>query len=301
VNNEELLYQLARGYAEREGAQLRKELKVENAPTPGLDKKLRRGLFRLKYKIHVRVAGMAAACLALALLLPLILQQTGPGVLAPTPQIAAPAPAAGEFAETEEFGALAAARGGALADDYIGIAPTNEPLVGFDAQIGDQLPPELTLPPPVGYGEYVTPFAVTGGLDGELGGEGVGWAEGYSGLFLEPAPPLNFELPEGFYLDFSMYGHEEFLPSYTLLHGQNGVISFGVGHLENLDAEHLSIFEDGTLAQMQLGSHVVHYTFTMERLPLVLFAKEGMFYQISGCPNTTLEDILVLIEAIIAG
>ena len=291
MSNEELFCRLARAYAEKEGAKLRQELSAENAasPTPGLDKKLRRGLFRLQYKVHLRVVGTVAACLALALLLPPILQQPEPGAFAPQPQMAAPVPAAGALPEEAEiFGDFARIDGELDAH----IAPAGDAGVAFE-MYSDQLP-EPPLPSP--RGEDIVPFAAAG-FEETLEVE---WNASEADL-----PPLSFELPEGFGLTDAFRWFDGTGSSYIFSFGRDQTIGLNIDYQGGIGLGFDSSFaEDNSLFnRMQLHGHTIYYDHLPERsrAALVIFTKGDEFYHISGCPYTTLEDLLLLAEAIIAG
>jgi len=297
--SENLLHQLMSDYAEREGAQLRKELNTgsANVPTSGLDKKIRRGLFKLKYRVHVRAAVAVAACLALALLLPPILQQqTRPDAL--VPPIAAPAPAAAEGAlPVEAFGSeLARIEGDAEAQ------------IAFDAASDGLLPQDFM---PDAQNEYALPFVVDfddiaiewyGYLDPELvGGRGA----------IEPPPnvELSFELPEGFELVDAFSWHDGTGSSYLFSLGLNRTIGLNIdyhrGFWFNFDG-YIAEGDPSLLSRMnrtQLNGHTIYYDREPERSQpaVVLFTAGDHFYQLSGCAYTSVEDLLLLAEAIIRG
>lgn len=83
-----LYKQMADIYVEREGASLRDEI-AESSPTPSLDRKVRGKIFRAKYRLHVRAAIALAACVVLAVALPITsLWQSQP--IPPAPAIHLP-------------------------------------------------------------------------------------------------------------------------------------------------------------------------------------------------------------------
>ena len=163
---EKLYAQMAAIYVEREGAALHAELaRMEGAPLPadteksqsapppqlggGLDKKLRKGLFLLKYRVHIpRIVGgglAAAACLALAVLLPQVFSppQMGSEAL----QLAADsapveaAPFAAQYRMGEELaesfdleGHAGAAPMAIMEEDFFGWDETESGV--FDPQLG---------------------------------------------------------------------------------------------------------------------------------------------------------------------
>ncbi|MCL2857499.1 MAG: hypothetical protein FWE19_07290 [Oscillospiraceae bacterium] len=289
ANREELLSRLVRDYAEMEGALLRQELAAESAPTPGLDKKVRKGLFKLKYKVCFRVAGTVAACLALALLLPPILQQPGPGTIVPAPQMsapAAPAPASGAMPEVEaEFFAGGLARIDGSFDEYVVFS--DEPSAAIEWHT-EQLPPEPVLPFP--QGGYIAPFAA-GGLVDEAGIdiEIPPWV-------IRPLDPamLSFELPEGFYLtSYSLESYE----FYVIDHDQYRQIFLTV--LPNDELERFIENED--IGQMQLGGYAVYYLYFPNVSSFVALEKNNNLYLLNGSQYSTLEALLLLADAIIAG
>ena len=292
AGREELLCRLARDYAEREGARLRAELAAEApSPTPGLDKKVRGGLFKLKYAVYFRGAWAIAACLALVLLLPHVLRGLEPGVFAPAPQMAAPAPAAGALPEAEAAfdGDFAAARIEGEFGMYV--APDVEPYGIFDAHT-NRTEPAM---PPYQYG-YVAP---------EVAGGQIIWGYDYPVGFGLPAT-LGFELPEGFYLvdtyigtttdegnPFSVYYFEHgggYRWEIILLVSPNGRISWDHFDLSN---------------NIQLGGYTIFYSdsFISDTGGYMSMAleKNDTLYIIIGDYGISISNLLPLAEAIIAG
>ena len=278
MNREELLCRLARDYAENEGARLHEELNAIKAPppSPGLDKRVRRGIFRLKYKVHMRVAGTLAACLALALVLPLMLQQQAmPGALAPQPQMAAPAapaPAAEEFSEEMVVafdGDFAAARIYGEFDAETAPAPRPPMAGGGMEEFGDryQLSEGTPLPPE-------------------------GWADSPAlpEVELRMLIPLGFALPEGFYQESSTARGGR--SSHFLRSQNDDIIMLMV--IQDVYAP----YEFIGYTPMQLGDYTIYYRYDVYQ-NAVAFQVGSTVYSLSGA--APMEDFILLSEAIIAG
>ena len=287
--NEELLHRLMSDYTEQEGARLRKELSSQGtlAPTPGLDKKVRRGLFRLKYRVHVRAAVAVAACLAVALLLPTILQQPGPGTLAPQPQMVAPAPAApaaGVLPEAEvDF------------DDLIRARIEPEAFIFYDTdsyvvfgERPDYLPPE---------NEYITPFAAAG-FGGELecpiyGYDFVPEVGGYG--FVE-MPSLSFELPEGFYRVEGFLHNGLYVYRFAHRYYQHTYANF---YVQPLLSQYDTPVITSEARPIELGGQTVYYYLSDWHGISIFFERDSIYHElISGFGWET---TLLLVEAILAG
>jgi len=275
TEREKFLGQIATLYAEREGVTLRAELEQiggSSTPTPGLDKKLRGRLFRMKYKVYARAGGLIAACLALALLLPLVLWQPHAGVPAPaSPTAAAPDMAAAfalpEMLEEEdtadEYGAQMALErraGGLLCDD---------PVVGG----GEAL-----------WGDYETPY-----MAGEAN---IAFDQAVEAAF------LSFALPEGFDL-VDAYAHIGQGSIYYIHYAGDQLIVLTVQygrHFETyLEVDDVADHWD----TMELGEHTVHY-YRGESYTIVNFEKDGALYDLMSM-EVELETLILLSQAILGG
>ena len=294
MNRDEMLCRLARAYAEQEGAALRRELSPEGAqpPTPGLDKKVRAGLFRLKYRVRFRVVGTAvgtlAACLALVLLLPPVLRQPGPGSIAPQPQMAAPAaPAAGALPEAEVFGGLARAEG----ELDMNIAPSAELHWGFDVHT-DRTEP-VVLPDLPENAELTVPHALPGCAVPFAAADGRIEFEYDYPMGLELFTPPAFLLPEGFYridgffeVGFYVYrfAHQDYQHQYARL-------------LILPAYPHYDLSRQVEWLLMELGGQTVHYWPYGYEI-VIFFERNSLYHEISS--GFDWETTLLLAEAVIA-
>jgi len=282
TNHERLFYQIAGIHVEVEGEALRGELETEStpAPIPGLDKRLRGSLFRLKYKVHIRAAGLIAACLALALLLPGVLQRQGMGPMAtapvpvPEPQMdmampAAPAPAAGDIRVNEE-------------SEIMSEAP-----IWQERNVFDPRPESVWLEDGAFPGDYDAPALPY-------------WLEQNHNLIPRPEPigeriPLNFTPPDGFNVFSS--GQINYETIYNFEKNRE-TVGLHMAYVEVLTTLGLTpedyIFE--WWATMELGGHTVYYLASATRFGTIRFVKDDILYSLHGA---SMENLIILAEAII--
>jgi len=280
TNHEKLFAQIAGIHAEVEGEALRGELEAESTlpSAAGLDKKLRGSLFRLKYKVHIRTAGLIAACLALALLLPGILQRQVMIAPTPAPQMpqmdmampAAPVPAAGDIWVNEEFEIMAEA---SLWDEHDDLGRRHE--LGQSEAFGffdeDDAYHWPALEQQNGLALYLEVEPVGGSI------------------------PLDFVLPDGFYIISIDDVHIE-----SVYHFEKNqeIIQLRMAYVEALAAYDLTpedFFE--SLNAMELGGHTIYY-FAIGPYALITFEKDDIFYKLHG---VSMENLIILAEAIIVG
>jgi len=197
--------------------------------------------------------------------------------------MAAPAPA-GE-AQPEAFGGGLARVDGELDAN---IAPE------FYAAFED-MPSEPT------YDGYALPYAAGFAVDID---DSAYWDApnqyGIDGPGLVEPLPLNFELPEGFVLTSASGGIGG--NYYSLSHGEGRTISLLIDHVsDQIELVEREFIEGDRFNQMQLGGQTIHYQPDYTQAALIVFIRDDLFYYVSGCSDTTLEDLLLLAQAIISG
>ena len=311
TEHEKLLLQMAYLYAESEGADLHEELKYtknHSVLTPGLEKKMRKELFRTKYKVHMRVGSLVAACLALALLLPLILWQPHRGMFAPSPQAQADYFAPAGIAPTADDAAFR----------QNWIEAEEEMHDGLDMRVNFEMDEEDAAPQAAG--GLIGPF---GALDDDIAVEEI--TEGYGahildsiiGFFSEeesvnppldlPSPwsgpdrntmiPIDFPLPDGFYtVDTTHYQDQ----SIFYITNEDSRISLIVRYTQNPP----EIYEG--FRAMELGGHTVYYythgnepySFTVITFVITLDRDYSILYILV---SPSLESSIILSQAILGG
>ena len=282
---EKLLRGAAIDYTEQEGIALQKELEsADSLPVPGLDKKLRGKLFRLKYKVHMRAAAALAACLALVLILPPVLQQqtlqqwAAPAAAPPAPAAAPMTGGGAAIAEAEQyaaefFAADSLERQSEIAPMTDAPAPPQNDHWGADNSTTavppepqaavDWFIPDRTAPPCLGI-------------------------------------PLGFELPQGFYKSHSYERGER--TGFILQYGERSI---------HLIRGYAGLFEPAqewpesfiaTFETLQLNGYTIYYRQEGELpMPIVAFEKDAIFYDIRATWDTEIETLITLARAIIAG
>ena len=285
AEREKLLRKMALLYAENEGDALREEARGAESgtlSTARLDKKLRGAIFRLKYRVHIRAAaGIVAACLALAVILPQVMHpMTGGGGVATAPP--SPAPAAmpyangaayadEDFAAVSEFLPDAGGQWGEFEDGLLG---------GFE---GDLIAPTADM-----LAERWESF--------ELSGEII---------------PLTFPLPEGFEYIESGLSPDSATPTLThdivhrLSYGQTQTVTLLMSHFIDPDYSvyfnlHWDVFNHYNADLFSITHRqdtAIFYRSDAENGAIVLFYLNGIIYDIRGDTGTA--TLLRLAEAIL--
>ena len=337
---EKLYVEMAAIYVEREGIALRAELakmalsadaeKAQSAPPPrlggGLDKKLRKGLFLLKYRVHIpRIVGgglAAAACLAMAVLLPQIFSQ--PQVGGEALQLAAdsaPAEAApfaaqsrmgGELAESFDFeGDAGAAPIAIMEENLFGLDGENDSfspsLGGGGDSVEYPLPhdevspiwePESFAAGPDNAGEQ--PLA-GGALPDLRDGRALpGEAAAIDPHRAEPVGeirPINFALPDGFYQVEGFHQNGSYVFRFAHQDFEHTYINL---HIRPIAAGYSVDWPRDDAFSATLGGVTVDYWIDQRGYGLLFyFVANDVFYQIdSGFDSDT---TLVFAQAVIQG